>query len=503
MSIAEGKRAFNIRLKEAMANSPTYQALLNNYRLKLNTENIHILDISYNALALNADTPEKLDRFDESYLLFLTALDYFIPSSLKFNTLKGLDTINPKKLSSEIIYIEEPPLLICPTFAAARTFITKKVSQQIPFDEFFGVKNRARSKDDLIREGYEVIPILDAEGVTTTGYRIRNKRGRLRVKARYFNAEGLELIGKDSDELRIRELSNLDIGHLYTKETKSTPLNFKLTQLLEVPGISGSLKSFVEAAISNLANISGKVDFELFNNLPSSFKGSYLALTLEFYTLNGAKAKQETAIYNAIKNEIVEQLKQDIYRSIPGSNTMQQDVSDIIKQSLTAAIKGIKIKLTVPKHGKVQGTFKDKVAVKKVVTKSKTVSSGSTPTYGKVSSPLGSTQIDFYSLASLQQLINDKLQSVITANMGRGSETRILNNRTGRFAASAQVERMSQSREGMITAFYSYMKNPYQTFEPGFRQGSPQTRDPKLLIAKSIREIAATKVGNRLRAVSI
>lgn len=107
------------------------------------------------------------------------------------------------------------------------------------------------------------------------------------------------------------------------------------------------------------------------------------------------------------------------------------------------------------------------------------------------------------SLVSLQQLINDSLQNVISANMGNGGETRILNYKTGRFAASAKVESLSESRAGMITAFYSYMKNPYQTFEPGYRQGSPQTRDPKLLIAKSIREIAATKVGNRLRAVSI
>jgi hypothetical protein len=55
----------------------------------------------------------------------------------------------------------------------------------------------------------------------------------------------------------------------------------------------------------------------------------------------------------------------------------------------------------------------------------------------------------------------------------------------------------------MITAFYSYMKNPYQTFEPGYRQGSPKSRDPKLLISSSIRDIAATKVANRLRAVVI
>ena len=107
-----------------------------------------------------------------------------------------------------------------------------------------------------------------------------------------------------------------------------------------------------------------------------------------------------------------------------------------------------------------------------------------------------------YSLASLQALINDSLQNVISANMGSGTSAGILNYQTGRFAASAKVERMSQSREGMITAFYSYMKNPYQTFEPWYAQGSPKTRDPKLLIAKSIREIAATKVGNRLRAVS-
>ena len=86
--------------------------------------------------------------------------------------------------------------------------------------------------------------------------------------------------------------------------------------------------------------------------------------------------------------------------------------------------------------------------------------------------------------------------------MGDGSRKDILNYRTGRFAASVKVDRLSQSREGMITAFYSYMKNPYQTFEPGYKQGAPKTRDPKLLIARSIREIAQTQVANRMRAVS-
>lgn len=62
---------------------------------------------------------------------------------------------------------------------------------------------------------------------------------------------------------------------------------------------------------------------------------------------------------------------------------------------------------------------------------------------------------------------------------------------------------MSMSRQGMITAFYSYMKNPYATFSEGGKQSRPTTRDPKLLISKSIREIATEKVANRLRAVVI
>lgn len=108
-----------------------------------------------------------------------------------------------------------------------------------------------------------------------------------------------------------------------------------------------------------------------------------------------------------------------------------------------------------------------------------------------------------YSLISLQTLINSLLAKTIKDNMGTGSRRDILNLRTGRFAESVKVERMTESRQGMITAFYSYMRNPYATFSDGGRQEFPKSRDPKLLIAKSIREIAQTKVQNRLRAVLV
>ena len=106
-------------------------------------------------------------------------------------------------------------------------------------------------------------------------------------------------------------------------------------------------------------------------------------------------------------------------------------------------------------------------------------------------------------LTSLQNLINSQLQDVVSANMGDGNSRNTLNYRSGRLASSAKVVNMSQSREGMITAFYTYMKNPYATFSEGGKQQNPRSRDPKLLISKSIREIAETKVANRLRAVVV
>lgn len=109
----------------------------------------------------------------------------------------------------------------------------------------------------------------------------------------------------------------------------------------------------------------------------------------------------------------------------------------------------------------------------------------------------------FYNLISLQNLINQSLVERVKQNMGRGDRRDILNLRSGRFAESVKVERMTQSREGMITAFYSYMKNPYATFSEGGLQSSPRTRDPKLLIARSIRDIASQQVQNRLRSVSV
>lgn len=125
-------------------------------------------------------------------------------------------------------------------------------------------------------------------------------------------------------------------------------------------------------------------------------------------------------------------------------------------------------------------------------------------TYPQIGMPLISNLVGHsYPLTALQSLLNEYLPRQIKGNMGDGSATNVLNYRTGRFAESAKVERLSVSRQGMITAFYTYMKNPYATFSVGGAQSMPTSRDPKLLISKSIREIAANRVANRMRAVLV
>jgi len=101
----------------------------------------------------------------------------------------------------------------------------------------------------------------------------------------------------------------------------------------------------------------------------------------------------------------------------------------------------------------------------------------------------------------LQNILTYNLIETIKRNMGNGNRKDILNLQTGRFAESVKVEKITESREGMITAFYSYMRNPYATFSTGGKQQYPRTRDPKLLIAKSIRELAKQQMITKIRAV--
>jgi hypothetical protein len=100
----------------------------------------------------------------------------------------------------------------------------------------------------------------------------------------------------------------------------------------------------------------------------------------------------------------------------------------------------------------------------------------------------------FTSVMGIQAILDAKIKETVADNMGKGGA---LVYRTGRFAQSVGVEKVMQSRQGALTAYYTYMKAPYQTFERGFAQGSAR-RDPRKLISASIREIARENLSHKL-----
>jgi hypothetical protein len=89
------------------------------------------------------------------------------------------------------------------------------------------------------------------------------------------------------------------------------------------------------------------------------------------------------------------------------------------------------------------------------------------------------------SLFNLLAIINARLPEVVAGNMGSPR----LNYRTGRFANSTRAVSIDTTAGGYPSIAYTYMLYPYQTFEPGYAQGSAD-RDPRKLIDLSIREIA-------------
>jgi hypothetical protein len=252
-------------------------------------------------------------------------------------------------------------------------------------------------------------------------------------------------------------------------------------------------KEFSDGFVKLFVSVGGN-SVRLENSVVNSLRGSSLESTKQYGGVNKIVLDKLAKAFTNTESTIGKRLTRFILKKRSSPN-----VIDYLFYNISSVLKGIPV-------SNYSGKAKESLTTKKINV-SKEVVGGiaktkvKLPKLPKPITTVRNVQGRFTSLASLQTLLNLALAQQIQKNMGTGTNKNILNYRTGRLAESAQVTSLSQSREGMITAFYTYMKNPYQTFEPGYAQGSPRTRDPKLLISKSIREVLATQVNNRLRAV--
>ena len=92
----------------------------------------------------------------------------------------------------------------------------------------------------------------------------------------------------------------------------------------------------------------------------------------------------------------------------------------------------------------------------------------------------------------LEALLNKLLPKVVASKMSPPA----LQYRTGRFAQSVEVEDVMVGPRGGTQVNYTYMRDPYETFEPGNKQGSVY-RDPRKIIGESVRAIAQTIMGDK------
>lgn len=209
----------------------------------------------------------------------------------------------------------------------------------------------------------------------------------------------------------------------------------------------------------------------------------------DWFANRGLDSRTESFVKRTVTNFITENAETIV--NMKGSKTFKDNVETSIVNALVGKKKH--------KNRKVSRRLNSKIDTSRKTTKTNKQSSRG-PTVkkeakkgSKPKAPKQKTNDSAISLLRFIGILNQRLPQTVAKNMREPG----LVNRTGRFASSVQVTDIIPTPQGFPSVGYTYQRNPYQTFEPGFKQGSPD-RDPRRVIDQSIREIAAQLVTVRL-----
>jgi hypothetical protein len=341
----------------------------------------------------------------------------------------------------------------------------------------FGLTIAEAEAGKSIRDLDSVGQVL-AYGHTAAGYVDKDGNAKLNFNSPKLLAIMFDVMSSASDKSPVAARAALDAATFFVNDTRQTEVYINID------------KEFSEGFVKTFVSIGGNI-VKLENSLINSRRGSVLEKR-EKRGVNKSVLDKLAKEFAKVDSLVSKRLARYIL-----THKKSPNVIEYLTHSLVSTLKGEPVQKYKSKS-KQSNSSKD--GLKKQVSSGVIKGKAKLPVLPKPATQPPKASIN---LLSLTTLINSQLQDVISANMGNGSSTTILNYRTGRFASTVKVENVSMSRQGMITAFYSYMKNPYATFSAGGRQSIPATRDPKLLISKSIREIAQQVVSNRLRAVAL
>ena len=248
------------------------------------------------------------------------------------------------------------------------------------------------------------------------------------------------------------------------EDITGAPSKIDLVQMLgDIAEAGPDISAEWQKDVNIVKGISGSIRIEAEYEELNQYKGRLSAWVGEIFS---SVIQEDEKIFNKYLGEI------DISK-LKGSPDIEKDIENAFLNYLgEGRKKNYKAKKPAPTKDQASKSTK----TKKTKAKRKTVKNAKT---ARNTSP---------SAKPLQLLgvLNQQLPSTVAKNMGDPA----LNYRTGRFASSVTVTDIATTAQGFPSIGYTYRKNPYQTFEKGFAQGSPD-RDPRKLIDRSIREIAA------------
>lgn len=290
--------------------------------------------------------------------------------------------------------------------------------------------------------------------------------------------------GEGVIETMTREFFDKHASTVYSKGVNSTPLTE--SQLLSDLNKMGVDITFMRSTSDMTQNIS-----------LIGAGGNIIAGSEMKKLLNEAKKRIKQILDNpAMLNKMMDLEGSDSFRTIKKKQTRKKATEPFKKlknPDITVSAKDLTVKhskktVKTEKNSKGRKGVKPKgsIAVKGLAALASTKKTKRRPTQ---KSPL-------QDMLKLAVQINSKLPQTVRKNMG----TPALNNVTGRFANSTQVTDVQITPKGFPSVGYTYQKGPYQVFEEGL--GSPPWangyRDPRELIDKSIREIAAEMALGRI-----
>lgn len=262
----------------------------------------------------------------------------------------------------------------------------------------------------------------------------------------------------------------------------------------KTPGLDDYLENqFIEYGIS-LKNIEiikdVLVDYQALVDSKGNLRADYVPIITfqDFYANRGIDAREEKLILKIVRKFFTETITADGLVNMKGSRSLREQIEDVIVNPIvTVAAKNKRVKTTAKKAPSSSKSGRKKAPSKQL--KAGTAVIAAKRQAAKKSFKKTSAKDTQRSMFSVVSLINEKLPSTIRKNMRAPA----LQNQTGRFANSVRIMEAIQTEKGFPSLGYTYDKEPYQVFEQG-RGKAPwanENRDPRTLIDKSIREIAA------------